>query len=85
VFTILNNAETDFDRLQFGGMSASFPALKRSGAELQIRLADDTDFAPFYAATVRHKAYTVATLPSAASFEGAIAYVTDANATSDGG
>ena len=67
--------------IQFSGTSASFPALKRSSTGLQVRLADDTDFAPFYAATVRHKAYTVATLPSAASFEGAIAYVTDANAT----
>jgi hypothetical protein len=45
VFTILNNAETDFDRLQFGGTSASFPALKRSGAGLQVRLADDTGYA----------------------------------------
>ena len=67
--------------IQFSGTSASFPALKRSSTGLQVRLADDTDFAPFYAATVLHKAYTVATLPSAASFEGAIAYVTDANAT----
>ena len=81
VLRLSNYAITDFDRIQFGGTTASFPALKRSGAGLQIRLADDTDFAPFYAATVRHKAYTVATLPSAASFEGAIAYVTDANAT----
>ena len=67
--------------IQFSGTSASFPALKRSSTGLQVRLADDTDFAPFYAATVLHKAYTVATLPSAATFEGAIAYVTDANAT----
>jgi hypothetical protein len=33
------------------------------------------------AAVVAHKAYTVATLPAAASNEGAIAYVSDANAS----
>jgi hypothetical protein len=41
-----NNAQTDFDRLQFGGTTSSFPALKRSSTTLQVRLADDTGFAP---------------------------------------
>ena len=36
----------DFDRLMFGGNSSSFPALKRSSTTLQVRLADDTAFAP---------------------------------------
>jgi hypothetical protein len=43
---ISNNAQTDFDRLQFGGTTSSFPALKRSSTVLQARLADDSDFAP---------------------------------------
>lgn len=40
-----NAATTGFDRLQFGGTSASFPALKRSGTALQVKLADDSAFA----------------------------------------
>lgn len=35
--------------LKFGGTTASFPALKRSGSALQARLADDSDYATFYA------------------------------------
>lgn len=42
IFTLTNNAGTDFGRLQFGGTTSSFPAIKRSGAGLAIRLADDT-------------------------------------------
>lgn len=42
VFTLLNTAETDFGRLQFGGTTSSFPALKRSATILQARLADDS-------------------------------------------
>jgi len=37
-----NNAENDFDRLQFGGTSASFPAIKRASNNLEIRNANDT-------------------------------------------
>lgn len=44
VITLANNAVTDFNRLQFGGTTSSFPALKRSGANLQARLADDSGF-----------------------------------------
>jgi len=52
VLTIKNNAETDFNRLQFGGTTSSFPALKRSTTTLQARLADDsadTDIQASYA------------------------------------
>lgn len=42
-----DSAQATFGRLQFGGTSASFPALKRSSATLQARLADDTAFADF--------------------------------------
>lgn len=34
-------------QLQFMGTTASFPALKRSSATLQVRLADDSDYANF--------------------------------------
>jgi hypothetical protein len=45
VILMSNNAVTDFSRLQFGGTSSSFPALKRSSAALQVRLADDSAYA----------------------------------------
>lgn len=37
-----NNAGTSFDRLQFGGTTASFPSLKRRTTALEARLADDS-------------------------------------------
>lgn len=40
--TLQNNATGDFGRLNFGGESSSFPSLKRSSAELIVRLADDS-------------------------------------------
>lgn len=52
VFEALNAAGTSFGRLQLGGTTASFPALKRSAATLQSRLADDSAFADFYAGNV---------------------------------
>jgi len=44
VIVLRNNADSDFSRLQFGGTTSSFPALKRSTTILQGRLADDSDF-----------------------------------------
>ena len=40
-----NVADNDFNRLQFGGTTSSFPSLKRSGASLHARLADDSAYA----------------------------------------
>lgn len=42
VIDLLNNAETDFSRLQFGGTTSSFPALGRSTTRLTVGLADGT-------------------------------------------
>lgn len=47
VFTLYNAATNDFDRLQFGGTTSSYPALKRSSAALSCRLADDSANAAF--------------------------------------
>jgi hypothetical protein len=47
VLLFANNGATDFSRLQFGGTTSSFPALKRSATTLQVRLADDSGFAAF--------------------------------------
>lgn len=45
---LANAAGTDFGRIIFGPASASFPALKRSVATIQVRLADDSDFAQIH-------------------------------------
>lgn len=42
VWLMQNAAVNNFDRLQFGGTTSSFPSLKRSGAGLTVRLADDS-------------------------------------------
>lgn len=36
VITMWNNAQTDFNRLQFGGTTAAFPSLKRSGGDVKL-------------------------------------------------
>jgi len=78
VVTLLNWASTDFGRLQLGGTTSSFPAIKRSATIVQVRLADDSAYAALEGSTLRTAtAYTVATLPAAGS-AGRRAYVTDA-------
>jgi hypothetical protein len=44
VIRLLNAAENDFNRLQFGGTTNAFPAIKRNGAAIDFRLADDSAF-----------------------------------------
>ena len=46
-----NNAGNDFTRLQFGGVSASFPALRRVGTTIEAVLSDVSDYANFGAKT----------------------------------
>ena len=55
---ITNNAVNDFGRLQFGGTTNLFPAIKRSSTTLQVRLADDTAFAPIQGKLTTDTAYT---------------------------
>jgi hypothetical protein len=52
VLTLSNYAENDFGRLQFGGTTSSFPALKRNSTTLAVRLADDSADAPLTAAAI---------------------------------
>ena len=47
VVRLTNALENDFDRLQFGGGTASFPALKKVSNNLEVRNADDTFGAGF--------------------------------------
>jgi hypothetical protein len=39
-----STSSADFNRLQFGGTTSSFPALKRDTTTLQVKLADDSAF-----------------------------------------
>ena len=47
VFLLRDGAASSFDRLQFGGTTSSFPALKRVSANLQVIAADNTASAGF--------------------------------------
>jgi hypothetical protein len=57
-----NDASTGFDRIQLGGTSSSFPALKRSTTSLQARLADDTAFTNIQGKLTTDTAYTAGAL-----------------------
>jgi hypothetical protein len=52
VIFLQNQAGTDFNRLMFGGTTSSFPALKRSGTGLQVRLADDSNYGTLTAGAI---------------------------------
>lgn len=58
IATLLNWAETGFTRLNFGGTSNSFPALKRNSTQLQCRLADDSNYTEFLAGAITSSAGT---------------------------
>lgn len=49
---LYNAAQDNFNLLQFGGASSAHPALKRSSATLEARLADDSGYAAFTASTL---------------------------------
>lgn len=58
VLRIANQEGTDFGRLQFGGLTAAFPSLKRVSSSLNIRLADDSGDAGLIASFVSASSYT---------------------------
>jgi hypothetical protein len=47
-----------FNRLQFGGTTSSFPALKRDTTTLQVKLADDSAFTSIQGKLTTETAYT---------------------------
>lgn len=51
VVRLTNGAATSFDRLQLGGGTSSFPAFKRNGTAINVRLADDSADASLTAKT----------------------------------
>ena len=46
VYLLQNNTQDDFNRLQLGGTTSAFPAIKRTGTGIDIVLANDSAFAP---------------------------------------
>jgi hypothetical protein len=79
VLRLTNWADTDFGRLQLGGTTSSFPSIKRTGAGISARLADDSADTFLTTSYVKTAAVAVASLPSAATAGiGARSFVTDA-------
>jgi len=58
IVAFTNGATTDFNRLQLGGTTSSFPSLKRSTTSLQARLADDSAFTNIQGKLTTDTAYT---------------------------
>jgi hypothetical protein len=58
VLRFAQGTNSDFNRLQFGGTTSSFPALKRSTTSLQARLADDSAFTNIQGKLTTETAYT---------------------------
>lgn len=56
VMRLLDNAGTSFNRIVLGGTTSSFPSIKRSGAGLIARLADDSADTTFTASTLKASA-----------------------------
>lgn len=52
VFRLIDSAATSFSRLQFGGTTSAYPAIKRNGAAINFRLADDSADAAITASVV---------------------------------
>jgi hypothetical protein len=53
--TLLNNSANGFNLLQLGGTTSSFPAIKRNGAAIDFRLADDSGYCGINALTAAFK------------------------------
>mgnify|MGYP007122131568 CR=1 FL=1 len=61
---MMNSSGTDFDRLQFGGTTSSFPSIKRSTTGLIARLADDSADTWVKTLYVQTNVVAVASLPA---------------------
>jgi hypothetical protein len=81
VIQLYNGAQNDFTRLNFGGTSASFPALKRVGVSLQARLADDSANTSFGIASLAYSATLFANLGTPSN--GTVFYCSDCLANSN--
>lgn len=52
ILKLTDSAGTSFSRLQLGGTTSSFPALKRSSSALEAKVADDSGYAGFNAGSI---------------------------------
>jgi hypothetical protein len=84
VVSLYNQAITDFGRLQFGGTTSAFPALKRSGTSIAARLADDSADAGLTAASITTSATTLHTTSAALTNGAGVATGTLTNAPAAG-
>jgi len=64
-----NTGGTDFGLIKLGGITSSFPALKRAGTALQVRLADDSAFTELSAAAFQWQTGTRPTCNSGNRFK----------------
>jgi len=78
VWTLTNDATTDWGRLNFGGTTSSFPAIKRSSATLAVRLADDSADADLQLRATQHNGITFANVPGT-PVAGMTVYITDSS------
>lgn len=53
IILLSNASENSFNRLQLGGTTSSFPAIKRNGAAIDFRLADDSAFCDITASQIK--------------------------------
>lgn len=62
ILTLLNNTSTDFNRLQFGGLTSAYPALQRSAQTLQVLLADGSNWASIQGKITTHSNASIGTI-----------------------
>ena len=83
IMSMQNALQTGFDRLQLGGSTSSFPALKRNGTAINIRLADDSADAPLTCSNLTASGTVTAPIIQAAT--GKLQINTNASGTSGSG
>jgi hypothetical protein len=52
IVALTNNSENDFGRLQFGGITTSYPSIVRNGSGIDVRDAANTKFTPLAASNI---------------------------------
>jgi hypothetical protein len=72
---LIDSAGTSFGLLQFGGTTSAFPALRRSGSNIDVRTADDLSFAAMSMHRVLLTGSVLASLPVASN--GTVIYCSD--------
>ncbi len=76
---LYNAALSDFGRLNLGGTTSSFSAIKRNGAGIDIRLADDSGYASTTASIFNATSNTASWLPYASSTAFSSTYASSTN------